>query len=131
MRSAWYEKPSASVLQGRVRAGSIEYGLIATLIALAAVTIMGTIGNSIASLFFQREQQSLVPDLVKFRAWGAMGGSSTDHHAWNINVVSTTALPLQSLRLVRHKYGYKTANNSKRTWNGLDKFDSSHPPLTF
>jgi len=29
----------------------IEYGLIAALIALAAVTIMGTIGNSIASVF--------------------------------------------------------------------------------
>lgn len=29
----------------------IEYGLIAALIALAAVSIMGTIGNSIASVF--------------------------------------------------------------------------------
>jgi len=29
----------------------IEYGLIAALIALAAVTIMGSIGNSIASVF--------------------------------------------------------------------------------
>lgn len=29
----------------------IEYGLIAALIALAAVTIMGTIGNSIAAVF--------------------------------------------------------------------------------
>jgi pilus assembly protein Flp/PilA len=29
----------------------IEYGLIAALIALAAVTIMGTIGNSLKSVF--------------------------------------------------------------------------------
>ena len=29
----------------------IEYGLIAALIALAAVTIMGSIGNSLASVF--------------------------------------------------------------------------------
>ena len=29
----------------------IEYGLIAALIALAAVTTMGTIGNSIAAVF--------------------------------------------------------------------------------
>ena len=29
----------------------IEYGLIAALIALAAVTIMGSIGSSIASVF--------------------------------------------------------------------------------
>lgn len=29
----------------------IEYGLIAALIALAAVSIMGTVGNSIANVF--------------------------------------------------------------------------------
>jgi pilus assembly protein Flp/PilA len=29
----------------------IEYGLVAALIALAAVTIMGTIGNSLKSVF--------------------------------------------------------------------------------
>lgn len=41
----------AALLNNRSGATAIEYGLIAALIAVAAVTVMGTVGTNLSSTF--------------------------------------------------------------------------------
>jgi pilus assembly protein Flp/PilA len=40
-----------NLLKSRDGATAIEYGLIAALISIAAVTIMGTVGSNLTSIF--------------------------------------------------------------------------------
>ena len=41
-------------------ATAIEYGLIAALIAVAAITAMGSLGNNLSNTFNERQQQPLI-----------------------------------------------------------------------
>jgi pilus assembly protein Flp/PilA len=40
-----------NILKNKAGATAIEYGLIAALIAVAAVTVMGTVGTNLSSVF--------------------------------------------------------------------------------
>jgi len=44
-------RPIALLLRDQSGVTAIEYGLIAALIAVAAVTVMGTVGTSLSSTF--------------------------------------------------------------------------------
>lgn len=62
-----------TLLRDEAGATAIEYGLIAALIAVAAITAMGTIGDELTNTF-----DDVSGELVNARSDGATSGSGTE-----------------------------------------------------